>query len=413
MTPFEAIEQRMSIRSFSERRVERDIIERIVRAGWHAPCACNLQLMRYVVVDDPKLQAQLAKVASKKVLRAPVNIFFFIDPRFTTKRYANIMGLGAAMQNMCLAAHAKGVASCPMAGFEGDEEIKNILGVPGTYEAILILGVGYPDETSAGKTRQRLPLSRSVDYNRFDTQKPYLNESIHLSQWNLEQLCDYRERIAPVYRYQDRFALQSYNKEIYSHIFNQLTDDISNTESVLDLITYDGYFLNVMRRHNFSKRYAIADYTKYTLSSLQELYSDVETCVISNEHTLDSIPDTSVSFVTCVHKVEFMLDLEVLFSEVYRVLERGGLLFISLPCRSWSQRFRERVRGKWEQWRGAPVNVYEGNRFYKIGPHNEISLKQLCKIVTSLDFETIKVDLKSHEYNLEEVHSYYSLLLKK
>ena len=413
MTPFEAIEQRMSIRSFSEERVERDIIERIVRAGWHAPCACNLQLMRYVVVDDPKLQAQLAKVASKKILRAPVNILLFIDPRFTTKRYANIMGLGAAMQNMCLAAHEKGLASCPMAGFEGDEEIKSILGVPETYEAILILGVGYPDEASAGKTRERLPLSRSIDYNRFDTQKPYLNESIHLGQWNLEQLIDYRERIAPVYRYQDRFALQSYNKKIYSHILSQLMADTSNTESVLDLGTYDGYFLNVMRRHNFSKSYAISDYTKYTLSSLQELYSDIDTCLISNEHTLDSISDTSVSFVTCVHKVEFMPDLEALFSEVYRVLERGGLLFISLPGRSWSQGLRERVLRKWQQWRGAPVNVYEGNPYYKIGPYNEVSLKQVCKIMTALGFETIKVDLISYECKLQEVHSYYSLLFKK
>ena len=413
VTPFEAIEQRMSIRSFSDKRVERDIIDTILRAGWHAPCSCNLQLARYVIVDDPKLQAQLAKVASKKVLWAPVNIFFFIDPRFNTKRHANIMGLGAAMQNMCLAAYEQGLASCPMAGFEGDEEIKSILAVPEIYEAILILGVGYPDETSAGKTRARLPLSRSVDYNRFDTQKPSLNEPIHLSQWNLEQLVDYRERIAPVYGYQDRFALQSYNKNVYSYILDQLMIDIPNTGSVLDLITYDGFFLNLLKRHNFSRRYVISDYTKYTLSRLQELYADVETCLISNDHTLDSIADTSVSLVTCVHKVEFMPNLEVLFSEAHRILERGGLLFISLPYFSWWQRFRERVFRKWQQWRGAHVNVYDGNPFYKIGPYNEVSLKQICKITTSLGFETVKMDLKRYGQKRQDIHFYYSIILKK
>jgi hypothetical protein len=108
-----------------------------------------------------------------------------------------------------------------------------------------------------------------------------------------------------------------------------------------------------------------------------------------------------------------MPDLKALFSEVYRVLERGGLLFISLPSRSWSQRLRERVRRKWRQWRGAPVNVYEGNPFYKIGPYNEVSLKQVCQIMTSLGFETIKVDLKSYEGKWQEVHSYYSLLFKR
>lgn len=413
MTPFEVIEQRMSIRSFKKMGVERDIIERIVRAGWHAPCSCNLQLMRYVVVDDSNLQAQLAKVASKKILWAPVNIFFFIDPRFNARRHANIMGLGAAMQNMCLAAHEKGLASCPMAGFEADEEIKSILGVPEFYEAILILGIGYPDETTAGKARERLPLSRSVDYNRFDKQKPPLNESIELSQWNLEQLIDYRERIAPVYRYLDRFALQPYNKKIYLYIFDKIIKEFPNQESVLDLNTYDGFFLSLMKRHGFAKRYTISDYTKYTLSSLQEFYRDIETCLISNEHTLDSISDASVSFVTCVHKVEFMPDLECLFSEAHRVLERGGLLFVTFPRRSWWQIFRERVLRRGQQLSGAILNVYDGNPFYKIGPYNEVSLKQVRRIMTSLGFETVKLELNRCEYGFQDVHYFYSSLFRK
>lgn len=413
MTPFEVIEQRMSIRSFEKRGVERDIIEHIVRAGWHAPCSCNLQLMRYVVVDDPNLQAELAKVASKKVLWAPVNIFFFIDPRFNSRRHANIMGLGAAMQNMCLAAYEKGLASCPMAGFEGDEEIKSILGVPELYEAILILGIGYPHEATAGKTRERLPLSRSVDYNRFDNQKPPLNDSIELSQWNLHQLIDYRERIAPVYRYLNRFALQSYNKKIYLYIFDQIVNQIPNTKSVLDLNTYDGFFLSLMKKHDFAKRYTVSDYNKYTLSSLQELYGDTETCLISHEHTLDSISDASVSLVTCVHKVHFMPNLEDLFSEAHRVLEQGGLLFISFPHRSRWQIFRDRVLRIKQQLRGEPVNVYDGNPFYKIGPYNEVSVKQICRIMTSLGFETIKSELKRCEYGPQDVHYYYSSIFRK
>ena len=413
MTPIEAIEQRMSIRSFSKKGVDREVIEHIVRAAWHAPCSCNLQLMRYVVVDDPELQARLAEVASHKVLWAPVNIFFFIDPRFNAKRHANIMGLGAAMQNMCLAAHEMGLASCPMAGFEGDDEVKSILGVPAPYEAILILGVGYPDERSAGKTRQRLPLSRCVDFNQFDVTKPSLKEQVQLDQWSLEQLIDYRERIAPVYRYQDRFALQSYSRYVYADVFRQLISHIPHTNSVLDLSTYDGYFLSLMKKHNFSEAYIISDYTKYTLSSLQELYPDIETCLISSQHSLDGIADASVNCVTCVHKVEFIPNLAALLSEAHRVLEPGGLIFISLPGRNWQQRTRERGLTERQQPRGAPVNVYDGNPFYKIGPYTEVSLKQVRKVTASLGFETVNADLKEFETEHQEVHSYYSLLQRK
>ena len=66
MDLFEAIARRHSYRGpFADAPVPRDDLRKIVEAGIRAPSAVNKQVTRFVIVDDPKLPADIAPVSDQ------------------------------------------------------------------------------------------------------------------------------------------------------------------------------------------------------------------------------------------------------------------------------------------------------------------------------------------------------------
>jgi nitroreductase len=61
-----------------------------------------------------------------------------------------------------LAAHVAGLATCPMEGF-GEHQVRRALGIPSSHRVVLVVPVGYADNTAAKKTR--LPLDGRVHRN--------------------------------------------------------------------------------------------------------------------------------------------------------------------------------------------------------------------------------------------------------
>ncbi|MDR2640338.1 MAG: nitroreductase family protein [Candidatus Peribacteria bacterium] len=53
------IYKRRSIRKFSDKKVEKDTIEKILKAGMNAPSAMNLKPYEYVVVTDRQILEKL------------------------------------------------------------------------------------------------------------------------------------------------------------------------------------------------------------------------------------------------------------------------------------------------------------------------------------------------------------------
>jgi hypothetical protein len=54
MDVFEAIQARRSIRTFTDRAIEREKLEKILEAGRAAPIGCNLDEVRFIVIRDPE-----------------------------------------------------------------------------------------------------------------------------------------------------------------------------------------------------------------------------------------------------------------------------------------------------------------------------------------------------------------------
>ncbi len=132
----EAIKSRRSVRAYDPKPVPRDILQAVIDAGNEAPSAMNSQPWRFVVVEDTAAKKKLLAAAMPKA-KAITEKVKDVDPeRYEAikKRYAElpdpvyysaptivfVIGNGMyaahscplACENMMLAAHALGLASC-------------------------------------------------------------------------------------------------------------------------------------------------------------------------------------------------------------------------------------------------------------------------------------------------------------
>ena len=63
-----------------------------------------------------------------------------------------------------LAAEVAGLATCPMEGF-GERQVRRVLGIPSSHSVVLVVPVGYADNSAMKKTR--LPLDGRVHRERW------------------------------------------------------------------------------------------------------------------------------------------------------------------------------------------------------------------------------------------------------
>jgi nitroreductase len=171
MDLFDAIANRYSYRgAFTDAPVPRGDLERIVQAGIQAPSGCNEQVVSFVIVDDPQLIAEIAKIADKPVCySAKAMIVCAADPRPV---YQGISfpaeDCAAAVENMLLAITALGYATVWLDGVLYFEDraarIGRLLGVPSERTVRILLPIGVPAEP--GRQREKLPFSQRAWFNR-------------------------------------------------------------------------------------------------------------------------------------------------------------------------------------------------------------------------------------------------------
>jgi len=154
MSLYELILSRRSIRQFKPKRVSSHILEKIVNAARLAPSASNLQPLEFIVVDEVKLRKKLfpclrwagyiAPKGDPRPGHEPVAyIVVLVNLRVRDKGYER--DVGAAVENMILAAWEEGVGSCWIFSVERND-IKEMLKIPMNYKIDSVLALGYPDE---------------------------------------------------------------------------------------------------------------------------------------------------------------------------------------------------------------------------------------------------------------------------
>ena len=156
MELFEAIRRRRSIRSFQNKQVEDDLIEKVLEAGRWAPSGMNTQPWKFVVTEDEKIQARLSEISSKDLIeKAPVTIAILRDRDAGYHEVKDIQGIGACAQNMLLAAHGLGLGAC-WVGTTNDPEMEKVLNASERQELMLLIALGYPKEETLTYSRKKL-----------------------------------------------------------------------------------------------------------------------------------------------------------------------------------------------------------------------------------------------------------------
>jgi nitroreductase len=211
MDIFSAMSQRKSARAYLDKAVSRKDIEDIIKYAGMAPSAINMQPWEFVVTygeEKDRLARLLNKIQAERsvpcgpgtskplpekffkrsreaskamepaVIKsglpfnkfveegscsfygAPVAIIVTIDKVFPHLRYLDV---GLSVAYLLLAAHAKGLGTCPIGLITAyAEEIGVFLNIPQEKEILLAIALGYADE--------------NAPINNFKTQREELSE---------------------------------------------------------------------------------------------------------------------------------------------------------------------------------------------------------------------------------------------
>ncbi|MGZ4112731.1 MAG: 5,6-dimethylbenzimidazole synthase [Tumebacillaceae bacterium] len=174
---YEAIFNRRDIRTFLSNPIEAEKLDRILKAGHHAPSVGFMQPWDFVVIDDAAVKEELALAADKerralaihfeaegrdeKFLRlkveglreAPITVCITCDPTRGGDHVlgrnsipeTDILSTACAIQNMWLACYAEGLAM-GWVSFYKKADVRRILKIPPHVEPVALLSIGYTSE---------------------------------------------------------------------------------------------------------------------------------------------------------------------------------------------------------------------------------------------------------------------------
>jgi nitroreductase len=146
--------------------IAREQLEAIVDCGRLAPCSNNLQSWEFVVVTDRDKLDKLAAIATYGRFIREAGACIVVCGDLRNNRSVYLDG-AAATENMLLAIHALGLASCWVQGFEKDynPDIMQLLGIPDSLVLVSVVPVGVP-EGEVAVPRKR-PLAEVLHWDKF------------------------------------------------------------------------------------------------------------------------------------------------------------------------------------------------------------------------------------------------------
>lgn len=147
----ETIFNRRSIRKYEEKAVEREKIEKLLRAAMQAPSAGNQQPWEFIVIEDKGRLKKLSEASpySKMVANASVTIVLLSRKEGAKFPPCIPQDMAAAAQNILLEAVQLGLGAVWL-GIAPIQErmdyIKNMFSLPRGIEPFALIPVGYPDD---------------------------------------------------------------------------------------------------------------------------------------------------------------------------------------------------------------------------------------------------------------------------
>jgi nitroreductase len=168
MTVTEAISNRYSCRSYQDRPVEKEKLEKILEAARLAPSAKNLQDWRFVVVTNPDMRRHLAEAANNQMFIANAGVIIAAcsnsDHVMRCGQAIGPLDVAIALEHIALAATEQGLATCWIGSF-WPEKVGALLDIPKDITIIELMALGYPADTR--KTPSREPIENIACYEKW------------------------------------------------------------------------------------------------------------------------------------------------------------------------------------------------------------------------------------------------------
>jgi len=157
------IQERRSIRRYTQDSIPLETLKKIVDAGRMAPSPVNVQTWEFVVVRGKELVKTVFDHLGWLEGKPPENqrptaiILILLDKNSSTE-WSVIAGAGACCQNMLLSAWSEGIGSCWIGSIKDKDKIMETLKIPPHLNIFSAITLGYPAEAPKiekfkGKTR--------------------------------------------------------------------------------------------------------------------------------------------------------------------------------------------------------------------------------------------------------------------
>jgi nitroreductase len=146
----ELIFKRRSIREWTDKKVPKDLIKRIIEAGLYAPNACNMNNQRFLIVDEPGGLACFKGDVPWATLRIAIcqieSNYEFIGVSKTNPKNL-LFDAGAVADHMSLMAHALGLGAVWITPRENEvAAIKEYYKLPDNIKVQTAIALGWPAE---------------------------------------------------------------------------------------------------------------------------------------------------------------------------------------------------------------------------------------------------------------------------
>ena len=163
MEVYEAVRTVLAVRTYQDKAIPPDLVQRIVEAGWLTGSSMNRQPWHFLVIENRDTLHQLGALAPSGtyIAQAPLAIVIITEP----SPYA-VSDASRAIQSMMLTAWAEGVGS-NWVGFGGFPAVKSLLGIPPEMDVLAIVPFGYPAQVAGKGKKQRKPLATVAHREQF------------------------------------------------------------------------------------------------------------------------------------------------------------------------------------------------------------------------------------------------------
>ncbi|WP_027178284.1 nitroreductase family protein [Maridesulfovibrio bastinii] len=170
MDVFEAIYNRRSIRKYEQGKdISPELIKEIIGAGMMAPSAGNAQPWQFIVVDDREILDSVKDINPYAAMAGQAPLGILVCGDLSLEKYPGfwVQDCAAAVQNILLAIHAKGLGAVWTGVYNNDARVKGFtekFNLPENVIPHAFLVVGWPAQESKPKDR-------------------FKEERIHLNKW--------------------------------------------------------------------------------------------------------------------------------------------------------------------------------------------------------------------------------------